>query len=234
MCPYEGELKVCVRCRVHCHFPHSSLISSLFTELSSSLSLLSSPADSRKFFWMVLSELILGYRSEWSRFCLHPDQEIQSHSSLSCSGLQRTISPALILKLVLLGGKNSSSLKSSQISFPFLKYFLCFHNKSKKKAESQENINLYADLYRCSCFFEKNNEVARKVSESYLISIRFTKRILVLLENFFLNYRNICLKWLVTIMSYNRECDCKEQPTPAILWAAFVMVVPFIYYTQGV
>jgi len=119
--------------RVHCHFPHPSLISSLFTKLSSSLSLPSSPADLRKRFWMVLSELILGFRSERSMFCFHPDHELQSHSLYSCSGLQRTISPALILSCVLLGRKRPSSLKPSQISFPFLKNFLCFQKKKRKR-----------------------------------------------------------------------------------------------------
>lgn len=64
---------VCMGLRVHCNFPHPSLISSLFTKLSSSLSFPFSLADLRKCFWMVLSELILEFRSEGSVF-LFPSQ----------------------------------------------------------------------------------------------------------------------------------------------------------------
>lgn len=84
------------------------------------------PADLRKCFWMVLSELILGFRSEESMF-LFPSWS--GNTKLQFAFILRFAKNHFhrtYFKSCSLAGKNPSSWKPSQISFPFLKYFLGF------------------------------------------------------------------------------------------------------------
>lgn len=189
---------------------------------------------------MVLPELILGFRSEGSMF-LFPSWSgntkphfvfmlsfAKNHFSSTyfnfCSSGRKKIlpvwnqaklvSPSWIISCVSRKKTKTNPEKQTKKT-----------PKSKqltKKAESYKNVLILpADLYRCSCFVKKNNCITDKISEPYLIHIRSTKGILVLLENFFLTFKDVSLKWYINIMSYNRECDCKKLP----LYSATVAVL---------
>lgn len=109
-----------------------TFMSSLYTQLSSSLSFASSSGDLRKCLWMVIPELILGFRSEISVCIL-----IRKYKPTVCIHAQicKESFPQYLFYILFFWEekKTPSSLKLNQISFHFLKYSLCFQEKKKKK-----------------------------------------------------------------------------------------------------